>query len=140
MKRLLAALALSFLASSALAETSPFVRLGATISISASITSANAALSPTTAETIWVCNSGSYMAYVGFGDSTVVATSSDTPIPAGLCGNLSPHGKTYMAALASSNTTTITGTPGSGFSSGCGRGRKRRWRRRCGYGPCRSLR
>jgi hypothetical protein len=103
-----------FLAPAAHAQTAPFVRTGATVSISVSSTSAHAALSPTNSPTMWVCNTGSTLANVGFGDSAYAATSSDTPIPAGLCANLSPNGATYMAAITASSTTTVTGTPGTG--------------------------
>ncbi len=111
--------ALSF---GAQAQQAPWTRQGSTLSISASSTSAHAALSPTYAPTAWVCNTGATLAYVGFGDSTYAATTADTPIPAGLCGNLSPNGATYIAAITASSTTTVLATPGGGSLLGAGGG------------------
>ena len=120
-KFLLGLLASALLAVPAFAQTSPWVRTGATLSLSVSTASATAAL-VTGAPTVWVCNSGATLAYVGFGDSAYAATTADTPIPAGLCGNLSPQGKTNIAAITASSTTTVTATPGSGTLWGAGGG------------------
>lgn len=107
--------------SSAFAQGTPFVKIGATVSLSVSSISSRVAL-VTTSPTVWVCNTGATLANVGFGDSGYVATSADTPIPAGLCGNLSPNGGAYMAAITASSTTTITATPGTGAILGAGGG------------------
>lgn len=115
------AAALFFAPAAAHAQLNPWTKLGATVSISVSNTTAHAAL-VTTSPTVWVCNTGTVLAYVGFGDTTYSATTADTPIPGGLCGNLSPNGATFMAAITASSTTTIIGTPGAGALLAAGGG------------------
>lgn len=116
-KRLLAIAAILFGVAVPAFGQAPFVATGATVSISASSSSARAEL-VTTAPTTWICNTGTALAYIGFGDSSVTATSSDTPLPGGACGNFSPGGRTYVAAITDSSTTTIKATPGSGLLLG----------------------
>lgn len=96
----------------------PFVQQGPTISLAASASSAHAALSPATSSSLWTCNLGGTLAYVGFGDSTYSATVADTPIPSGLCVSISPNGKTYIAAITAGSTTVLSVTPGAGTLSG----------------------
>lgn len=113
------ALALAFLWSlPALAQQTPFVRTGATVPLSASGTTANAALG-TSSPSVWVCNPGTTLAYINFGDSTITATSTaGIPLPAGVCGVLSSGGTTHIAAILASGTATITATPGTGTLAG----------------------
>lgn len=122
MRKIFLALAALLIAAPAFAQQTPFVRLGATITLSVSTSSADAALVPTNSPNLWVCNTGATLAYVGFGDSSYAATTADTPIPAGLCGNLSPNGKPYIAALTATSTTTLLATPGLGSLLGAGGG------------------
>lgn len=80
----------------------PFKQVGATVSVSASTTSARTALSGHTGYW-WVVNIGSVAAFVHFGDGSVTATAADTPIPPNA-------GVLIQANPASSNAAAITAT------------------------------
>lgn len=63
----------------------------------------------------WVCNTGANIAYVAFGDGTVVVTAANgIPILNGACASLSPAGGIDMAAITATATTTLQTTMGYG--------------------------
>lgn len=114
--------ALLALAAPALAQT-PFVRVSPTVTLAVTTTSGRVAIGTSTRiSTLWVCNTGSNDAYIYFGDSTVVALTDGTILRSGVCGNISPDGKTNLAAITAASTTTLVITPGSGFLFGTGGG------------------
>lgn len=89
----------------------PIRQAGSTISVSASTTSARTALSGFTGY-YWVVNIGAVLTYVRFGDSSVVATAADTPIPpnTGLLLGGDPQ-STHVAALTASSTAVAYVAP-----------------------------
>lgn len=127
MRRSIVLAALAFLAGALPSHgQAPFVRVQPTVTLAVTNVSANVALGTdlSRVSTLWTCNTGAVDANIFFGDSTVVATSTGTLLRAGLCGNISPDGKTYLAAITASGSTTLSITPGSGvmFASGTGNG------------------
>jgi len=130
MTRSLAVLAVAIAALSfvlqAHAQQSPFTKGAATVSLSVTAASSSISLGITSTggvQDVWVCNTGAATAYIAFGDSTVAATTGDIPLPSGLCGNLSPRGSTYIAAIAAASaTTTVLAIPGNGILFGSGGG------------------
>ena len=130
MTRSLAVLAVAIAALSfvlqAHAQQSPFTKGAATVSLSVTAASSSISLGITSTggvQDVWVCNTGAATAYIAFGDSTVAATTGDIPLPSGLCGNLSPRGSTYIAAITTASaTTTVLAIPGNGILFGSGGG------------------
>lgn len=89
---------------------------GTTVSISASTSTGRVALPTTGNLTIRVYNGTSALAFIKFGDSTVEAAATDTPIPAGIpCGFTPPANATHVAAILASGTGTVYFTAGSGI-------------------------
>lgn len=114
--------ALLALAAPALAQA-PFVRVSPTVTLAVTSSSATVAIGTSTRiSTLWICNTGSNDAYIFFGDSTVVADTTGTILRSGVCGNISPDGKTNLAAVTASSTTTLVITPGAGVLYGTGGG------------------
>lgn len=93
---------------------------GSTTSISATTTSARAALTSPPAATglvqVRVHNAGANPAFVIFGDSTVVATTAHMPIPAGAVEVFTIQGnETHAAAIMATGTSTAYFTMGEGI-------------------------
>lgn len=93
-----------------------------TVSISASTTSANVALSKTPSDRfqVRVYNAGSATVFINRGSSTVTATTSNMPVPAGAIevitfNNLPTNPITHVAAITSSGTATVYFTTGDGI-------------------------
>jgi hypothetical protein len=84
-----------------------------TASLSVSNASSNVALASTDT-TLVLTNTGATNAFFKLGDSTVTATTSDTPILAGRTVVLNIGSSTYIAAITASSTTTLKGTTGTG--------------------------
>lgn len=88
---------------------------GATVNIAATTTTGRVALPTTGAAQVAVVNDGATTAFVKFGNSTVEATTSDTPILAGsVRGFTVPSNATHVAAIMSSSTATVYFTMGDG--------------------------
>lgn len=118
LKRALAGIVLALLVLTAPAPAqTPFTKVSPTVTLSVSAVSSNVAIGTSARiATLWVCNTGSTLAYVQMGDSTIVADTTGIPIPASpFCGNISPDGKLFIASVTASSTTTLTITPGSGL-------------------------
>ena len=89
---------------------------GATAKVAATTTTGRVALSITGAQTVAVVNDGTTVAFIKFGDSTVTATTSDTPILGGSSrGFTPPPTATHMAAIMASGTANIYVTVGAGL-------------------------
>lgn len=88
-----------------------FRRTAATVSISATTTSANSAIAGD-AQVVQVTNPGTTVAFVAFGPTGVVATAADIPIGAGQTLYLHKSGAAFVAALMASGTATIYVCPG----------------------------
>lgn len=84
--------------------------------ITAGTTTGSVALGSTapTSPTALVQNTGAVTAYVRFGISTVVATTSDYPVLAGQSIAFSVGSGTYMAAITASGSAALLVTTGSG--------------------------
>lgn len=104
----------------------PWAPEGATVPLSVTNASSNVQLGwatempqpkyyPTTA---LVCNTGSIIAYVNVGGSAVVATTTNFPVQPGACPALALNGATYIAAITSASTTTLSITAGNGSTLG----------------------
>lgn len=116
---LLALLALTTTASA----QAPFRKVSPTVSLSVSAVSSNVAVGTAVQiANLWICNTGTTLAYLQTGDSTVTADTTGIPIPGGLCGNVSPDGRTNLAAITASGTTTLLISPGAGTLIGAGGG------------------
>lgn len=95
-----------------------------TANIAATTTSANVALPigcpPTGSERpqVRVYNSGTTLAFIAFGDSSVAATASSIPIPPGASIPVEkfsvPFGATHVACILASGTGTVYFTSGFG--------------------------
>lgn len=97
-----------------------FTPTGATVAVSATTVTSNAALSAgntTNGFDLRVHNAGSALAFVAFGaSSAITATTASMPVPAGAvevfsCGSQITH----MAAITASGTATVYATPGQGI-------------------------
>lgn len=99
---------------------------GTTVAVTTSTTSARAAIkgdpvSPNTRMQFLVSNEGTTTAFVRFGDSTVTATETDTPVLGGrqqVFSVSTPDGVTdgvYVAAIAASGTGKVYATAGVGI-------------------------
>lgn len=110
------ALALLLLAAPSLAQN-PFTKVSPTVTLSVTNVTANVAIGTSARiATLWICNTGANLAYVQMGDSTITADTTGIAIPASpFCGNISPDGKTTLAAISPGGNTTLTITPGSGI-------------------------
>ncbi len=85
-----------------------------TATISASGTSANAAISGPSPQVV-IHNSGAVTAFIKFGaDSSVAATTSDYPVLAGATEVLSKGAAAYVAAITAGTAATVYVTSGSG--------------------------
>lgn len=91
---------------------------GATAKITVAATTARVALSQQRGPfQVRVCNLGSAAAWIAFGDGTVVATTSDMPIPAGHVEYFTVGDNAivpYVAAIAAGTTGDIAFTIGRG--------------------------
>lgn len=89
-----------------------FRRAGATVSISATTTSANSAIVGDP-QAVQVHNTGTTLAFIAFGTAAgLAATTADIPLPGGATLYLHKAGATYIAALMASGTATIYACPG----------------------------
>lgn len=111
------ALALCLLAPVMALAQLPFTKVSPTVTLSVTAVSSNAAIGTSTRiATLWICNTGATLAYVQMGDSTATADTTGIVVPASpWCGNISPDGKLFIAAISPGGTTTLTVTPGSGI-------------------------
>ena len=97
----------------------------ATVTQAATVTTSTPKLIPGTREQagpyqVRIYNDGSTLGYIAWGDSTVTATTSSLPIPAGLpCGftisNPAKGGPTHFAVIMASSTATFSFTVGDGI-------------------------
>lgn len=97
-----------------------FSPIGATVTLSATNTTGNAALtSPGTApmtKSVRVYNAGTATVFIAFGaDSTITATTASMPVPSGGIETfeLGPN-ITYAAGITASGTATVYFTTGRG--------------------------
>jgi hypothetical protein len=101
--------------------------MGATVTLAATAVSARVLLggqpeAPGTKHQYRIVNPGTTLAYVRFGDSTVVATSADVPVLPGTALILTfqvPDGVTgglYLAAIMATGTATLSITTGVGIA------------------------
>ena len=89
----------------------------ATVSITCGVSTASVALNPKGAKAVRVKNiDATNIAYVNFGDSTVVATTTHSvPIGAGETAGFSlGSAQTYAAAICTAGTPIVFFTPGNG--------------------------
>jgi hypothetical protein len=90
-----------------------------TTAVSCSTSSANGALNLPSATyggaSVRLYNSGSVTVFVQFGNSSVAATTSHMPIPAGAAESFQiGPGVTHVAGITASSTATLYATPGCG--------------------------
>ena len=98
--------------------TIPFgPQLGETVSVSATASTASAAISINRASTLVVSNTGSSLAYVSWGAGSATATTSDYPVLSGSKEPVTiPNTVTHVAAICDSGeSTTVKFTPGRGI-------------------------
>jgi hypothetical protein len=115
MKRLLVA-AFAILAAliPARAQQSAGFQFNAATSLAVSGVSSNVAL-PGTGSKILLQNTGGATAYLNFGNSSVVATTTGMPLLGGECFYVqSPGTYSYIGGITSSSTTTVLMTQGEG--------------------------
>lgn len=110
-------------AASAAAQTvQPFSPTAASVSLSVSSVSSRVAL-PSSGPTALVVNTGAATAYLNFGNSSVAATTSGIILSPGCAAALNANGQSYLAAITSASTTTLSVATGSGLptlpNSGC---------------------
>lgn len=125
MRRAIVLAALAFLAGASPSHgQTPFVRTQPTVTLAVSSVSSSVALGTdlTRVTTLWTCNKGPSDVNVFFGDSAVTAALTGTLIPSGICVNVSPDGKTFLAAITAAGTATLSITPGSGTMAAAGSG------------------
>lgn len=77
---------------------------------------------PSAGPTALITNTGNVPVYVKFGDVTVTAATTDTPIPAQQSIALNIGSNTYIAAITASGTSNITVSTGTGIPSMAGGG------------------
>lgn len=116
MKRLLVAISCLVLSSSALAQA--FAPMdGATVTISVSSSSQRVALAKD--GPVRIFNNGTATVWIRCGNSSVVATTSDIPIPAGAIEvdtfNMPTTTGLNCAAIAAGSTGNVYFTPGIGI-------------------------
>lgn len=87
--------------------------LANTANISATTSSARVAI-PAGGQSVRVHNAASVAVFIQFGDSSVTATTSHMPIPAGGVETFNEGGATHVAAITASGSGTIYFTSGSG--------------------------
>jgi len=89
---------------------------GSTVSVSATTTTARATLgtSPVTRRDVLMHNAGTTLVFFKFGDSTVTATTSDTPLPAGAYAIFHANDHTHVACITSTGSATVYATVGFG--------------------------
>lgn len=90
----------------------PFTPTGST-SLSVTASSSRVAL-PSSGGTALFSNQTSITAYVKFGNSSVVATTADTPIQSGQTIPLATAGATYVAAITANGATALSIVSGTG--------------------------
>lgn len=82
---------------------------GADLNISASTTTASGAITMPNATSFRVCNLASATAYVRSGDSSVTATTNDTPIVPSVPESFALNpGDTHLAVILASGTGTVS--------------------------------
>lgn len=98
----------------------PFTPLGATVSVSATGSTGNVAITAAAlgqgGTEVRVYNAGSATVFIAFGaSSSVQAAVTDMPVPPGAIEvfNVGPA-ITHMAAITASGTATVYATPGRG--------------------------
>lgn len=82
-------------------------------SLAAGVSSSRVVL-PSADTAVWVQNLGSATVYLKFGNSSVVATTSDTPLLAGQNALLNSAAATHLAGITASGTASLTITTGTG--------------------------
>lgn len=87
-----------------------------TVSIAGTTSSARSVLtnSPVKSKDVLLYNSGTTLAFFRFGDSSVVATTTDTPLPPGTLPIFFAGDNTHVAVIMASGTATIYATSGFG--------------------------
>jgi hypothetical protein len=103
-------------------DVRPFIQTGSTVSIAATTTSGNVAISaprPKAAElpgTVRVYNAGPDMVYIGQGATAPTVTSANgTPVPVGNTEVFQLLGDTaFVGAICPTSTATVYFTPGQG--------------------------
>jgi hypothetical protein len=95
--------------------------LGQTTAVSVSGSTARGALNLPAANTgltggmtVRIYNATSVTVFIKFGDSTVTAATTDTPIAPGAVEMFAADGATYVAGITASGTGTLYATPGMG--------------------------
>lgn len=98
-------------------DFAPIRVAGATVKITVGAASGSVQLHPEGKYTrqYRVCNLGTATAWIKFGGSTVVATTSDTPIPGSGFTEVWTTGEDYVAAIAAGATGDIVFTPVDGI-------------------------
>jgi hypothetical protein len=98
-----------------MSDLSPFKKTGSTVSISATTTTGNAAISNIKGSVL-AHNQGTTWAYLNFGvDNTVEAAATDYWLaPGSTQAFMVPTNMTYVAATMASGTGNIGITPGEG--------------------------
>jgi hypothetical protein len=95
----------------------PFKPEGTTLKVTVSGTASTATKLADNADCVRICNTGTAIAWAKFGTSTVVATSADYPVPAGITevirspSNIAPL---FVSIIAAGSTGDCYLTPGSG--------------------------
>lgn len=94
----------------------PFTPGGPTATLAVTGTTGRVAITRGFSEQVMVTVvAGSQIAFVKFGDNTVVATTADTPVLPGTYRIFSvPADATNIAAITSTSTATLYATPGNG--------------------------
>lgn len=89
---------------------------GSTVTLSASGTTGRVALPATRGNQIRIANpAGGQIVFVKFGDSTVTAAVTDTPVLVGATDIFTvPTGMTHVAGITSTSTATVYFTAGDG--------------------------
>jgi hypothetical protein len=95
----------------------PFGPMGATVKVAANTGSQRAAFSSSPdSKEVRVHNAGSVLAFIEFGDATVVAAAATSiPLPAGAVEVFSVGACTNMAVILGSSTADVYATPGKGL-------------------------
>ena len=110
-------LALFLAGQPAQSQTTPsFAPTALPASLSVSNVSARVAF-PSPGPTALIVNTGSNVAYLNFGSSTVTATTGGYLLGVGCSMAYNVSGQTYVAAITASSTTTLSITTGSGIPS-----------------------
>ena len=110
-------LALFLAGQPAQSQTTPsFAPTALPASLSVSSSSARVAF-PSPGPTALIVNTGSNVAYLNFGSSTVTATTGGYLLGVGCSMAYNVSGQTYVAAITASSTTTLSITTGSGIPS-----------------------